>query len=250
VIQGFIEMVQEGTAGPTTPQQQQIFHRVRRAATGMLSLIDTFLDVTAIEAGRLELVPREVDLDSFLGEVHLENRLLAEAKSIDLRLDLCPSLPRIVVDPNRMSQVVNNLIGNAIKFSFPGTTVTLRSRLAGDQVEISVTDQGQGIPTDELPRLLDGYGRGSVRPTAGERSTGLGLAIVRRMVEAHRGSLRVESTVGAGSTFTVSLPLRATTPSARADLSSVGTLSAPATESPSASAAAPAPPQLDARRSE
>jgi signal transduction histidine kinase len=112
------------------------------------------------------------------------------------------------MDPDRINQAINNLITNALKYSYPQTVVTLRARRAGDEVTISVQDQGQGIPAAELPRLFTDFGRTSVRPTGGEKSVGLGLAIVKRMVEAHGGRIWVESQVGVGSIFTFALPLK------------------------------------------
>ena len=111
------------------------------------------------------------------------------------------------MDPDRINQVLNNLITNACKYSFPNTVVTLRARATGDEVAIAVQDQGQGIPASELPKMFTEFGKTSVRPTGGEKSIGLGLAIVKRMVEAHGGRIWVESQVGVGSTFTFTLPL-------------------------------------------
>jgi signal transduction histidine kinase len=113
-----------------------------------------------------------------------------------------------MMDPDRINQVVNNLITNAVKFSYPNTVITLRARAEDNTVAISVQDQGQGIPAKDLGKMFTEFGRASVRPTAGEKSTGLGLAIVKRMVEAHGGRIWVESQVGVGSTFTFTLPLK------------------------------------------
>jgi signal transduction histidine kinase len=101
---------------------------------------------------------------------------------------------------------MNNLINNAIKFSYPNTTITLRARVQDQDVAISVQDQGQGIPAQEVDTLFTEFGKTSVRTTAGEKSTGLGLAIVKRIVELHGGRIGVESMVGVGSIFTFTLP--------------------------------------------
>jgi signal transduction histidine kinase len=171
-------------------------------------LINDLLDVSAIEAGQLELRYRVVDLAAYLQECHAANAVLAEAKSIELVLDLEPNLPLVTMDPDRINQVVNNLITNAVKFSYPNTVITLRAQAEDNTVAISVQDQGQGIPAKDLGKMFTEFGRASVRPTAGEKSTGLGLAIVKRMVEAHGGRIWVESQVGVGSTFTFTLPLK------------------------------------------
>ncbi len=100
-----------------------------------------------------------------------------------------------------------NLISNAIKFSHPETEITLSSAAGAGEIVISVADQGQGIPENELPLLFSDFGKTSAKPTAGERSTGLGLAIVKRIVEAHGGRVWAASRLAAGSTFSFSLPL-------------------------------------------
>jgi signal transduction histidine kinase len=104
--------------------------------------------------------------------------------------------------------VINNLITNAIKFSAPKSRIVLRAVLSESAVAISVTDQGQGVPREEMSKMFQYFGRTNVLPTAGEKSTGLGLAIAKRMVEAHGGKIGVESEPGKGSTFTFTLPLK------------------------------------------
>jgi hypothetical protein len=174
----------------------------------MLNLLNDLLDVSAIESGQLELDLRPVDVAAYLRDVHTANAMLARAKDIELALDLPADLPAVGMDANRINQVINNLITNAIKFSFPKTTITLRARVAGNELLVSVQDQGLGIPEQEMGKLFTDFGRTSVRPTGGEKSTGLGLAIVKRMVEAHGGRIWVESQVGVGSVFTFALPVK------------------------------------------
>ena len=106
-----------------------------------------------------------------------------------------------------MRQVINNLLTNAVKFSHRGTTITVRVMKQNGFNIIEVKDQGQGIPENEIPLLFQPFSRTSVQSTAGEKSTGLGLAIVRNIVNAHKGEIRVESKVGEGTVFTVSLPV-------------------------------------------
>ena len=113
----------------------------------------------------------------------------------------------ISFDPGKITQVVNNLISNAIKFSNPGTTINVNSFQTDTEIYISVQDQGQGIPKNELDKLFQPFSKLSVRSTAGERSTGLGLNIAKRIITGHQGRIWVESEVGKGSTFTFSLPL-------------------------------------------
>lgn len=111
------------------------------------------------------------------------------------------------IDRRRMDQVLTNLLVNAIKFSYPGTTVTISAAREGDEIIITVADQGQGIPEDELQSLFKPFARMSVRPTGDEKSTGLGLLIVKKIVESHNGTIKCESRVGVGTSFTIKLPV-------------------------------------------
>ena len=151
---------------------------------------------------------KDIDINEYLKECHASNSVLAQAKSIALKLDIPEPLPAVSFDVDRINQVINNLITNAIKFSYPETQITLSAKIAEKMVEISVRDQGQGIPKDEIAKIFAEFGRASVKSTAGEKSTGLGLAIVKRIVEAHGGRIWVESEVGVGSVFSFTLPLQ------------------------------------------
>ncbi len=205
-VKGFANLISEGELGPLTDKQRMALEHVNRAAEIMFGLINDLLDVSAIEAGKLTLKPRRVELKPYLASCHQANALLAQGKKIALALELEGELPALELDPDRMSQVLGNLIGNAIKYSYPATTTRLRAAKVGAEVQIAVIDMGQGIPAEDIPKLFQDFGKTSVRPTAGEKSTGLGLAICRRIVEAHRGRIWCESEVGKGSTFTVALP--------------------------------------------
>jgi signal transduction histidine kinase len=207
IIKGFADILRGGVLGQVPPQQLEILKRLDQSCAQMLLLINDLLDVSAIELGKLELDKKPVDLAKYLGDLHPSNALLAKAKNITLNLEIEPNLPEVSLDPNRVGQIVSNLITNAIKFSFPETTITLRAEREGSGVAISVEDQGQGIPSDEIPRLFSEFSRTSVKPTGGEKSTGLGLAIVKRLAEAHGGRMSVRSELGKGSVFTFHLPI-------------------------------------------
>jgi len=207
VIQGYSSLLLHSVAGEIPHSQREIIERIHRASGTMLNLVNDLLDVSAIESGHLELNLEEVNLEAFLRESYESNALLAKDKSIELKLECESNLPKVLMDPNRIEQVINNLITNAIKYSHPETIVTLKAQAQKDKVEISVQDQGQGIPETELPVVFTDFGRTSVKPTAGEKSIGLGLAICKRIVEAHKGRIWVESEPGVGSTFTFTLPI-------------------------------------------
>ena len=208
VIKGYIGLLLMEAFGTLTQEQRHLLDRMDSSCEGMLHLIHDLLDVSAIESGRLELNTAEVHLEPYLREFAETAKMLAQSKSIELTLELEADLPKVKMDPRRIEQVLNNLVTNAIKFSYPETHITVRAtRQDDDFVRVAVEDQGQGIPEHEIPHLFVEFGKASVQPTAGEPSTGLGLAIVKRIVEAHGGQVGVESEVGVGSTFYFTLPV-------------------------------------------
>lgn len=206
-IKGFASLLLGGFVGSLTEEQLDILHRVRLACDRMLGLMNELLNVSAIEAGRLDLQMEDLDLAACLRECRDDNNPLAGAKSIRIGLDLPAQLPSVRADVQRIHQVLTNLVTNAIKYSHRDTLITIGARAAEGEIQVWVEDQGLGIPEEEIPKIFTEFGRASARPTAGESSTGLGLAIVKRMVEMHGGRVWVESQVGVGSRFTFTLPL-------------------------------------------
>ena len=139
-------------------------------------------------------------------ESYQANLLLAKAKSIDLNVNLSDNLPAVHIDAERINQVITNLVTNAIKYSHKNTNITLEAFRSDGFVQVSIKDQGQGIPEDELPNLFGKFTKTSTRSTAGEKSTGLGLAIVKKIIEGHQCKIWVESKHGQGSVFSFTLP--------------------------------------------
>ena len=208
VIKGYADVLTDGLVGDLDYTQKKPVRAIAEYCNKMLLLIDDLLDVSAIESGRLTMEIREVDLKDYLTEVHRDSSLVGKAKSIGLDLEISEALPKVFMDPRRVDQVIHNLISNALKFSNPKTRIVLRAVLLKDAVAISVEDQGQGIPPDEISKMFQYFGKTNVRPTAGERSSGLGLAIAKRIVEAQGGKITVESQPGKGSIFTFTIPLK------------------------------------------
>jgi len=205
VVIGYLTLIEENPGSASCREEVAI---VQRKCKQMLSIIDSLLDASIIESRGLELSFQRLDLREFLRQICVDSKILAAPKEIRLKLDLPSALPALMVDRFRLLQTFDNLISNAIKYSLPKTTVTLSARVVADAVEISVADQGQGIPAEELSLLFKDFGRASAKPTAGERSIGLGLSIAQRIAKAHGGIIRVKSEPGVGTTFTVCLPLR------------------------------------------
>ena len=205
VVQGFTDLLVHARANPE--DTKEFVGIIRDTLNQMLSLLDDILDITAIESGKLTLRPDVVDPKRFVERIVKLNRFIGEQKQIGLVADLDANLPAMAFDPQRIEQVLNNLIGNAFKFSHSETTVTVRVKKLDKAVEFSVIDQGQGIPADEIDKVFGEFQRVSTKPTADEHSTGLGLSICKRIVALHKGQIGVESEVGTGSRFFFTLPL-------------------------------------------
>jgi signal transduction histidine kinase len=194
---------------------------IGRSGRRMLALVNNLLDLARIEAGRTTLDLRSMCLPALLRECLEAIEPAALVKEITCRLECAADLPDITGDSAKLYQVFSNLISNAIKFTRSGGVVTIGCACADEStVQVRIQDTGQGIPADELPRLFAKFEQTRTQATRGERGTGLGLYIVKQLVTLHRGTVSVVSTLGVGSTFTVSLP---TTPeSAAPDALTVG----------------------------
>lgn len=209
VISTYAEFLETEAAAVLTPEQREFVTTIKDTSDFMLRMVTDLLDVTAIEAGQLRLDRQPADLAALIQHSAALNRVLATKKNIGVEFAAPAAVPSLSFDAGKIEQVLNNLIGNAVKFSHPGTRVRLSLTCAAGLATIAVEDQGQGIPAKDLEKLFKPFSKTSVRSTAGEQSTGLGLAIVRRIVEGHGGRIWVESVVGQGSTFSFTLPLAA-----------------------------------------
>ena len=171
--------------------------------TRMDRLISDLRELSQVESGSLLIQREAVDLAALAQEAVERARTLTTRHAVRLE---APDLPLIVAgDRDRLGQVLDNLLGNAVKYSPDGGEIRVTVEAVGGQVYLRVADQGPGIPPDALPRLFERFYRG--QPAAGDSGLGLGLYISRMLVEAHRGRIWAASTPGAGSTFTVVLPL-------------------------------------------
>ncbi len=206
-IQMYSEFLQQEAADVLDAEQMEFVSIIHGSSQFMLQLVNDLLDVAKIESGKLELNMEPTDL-VFLAEANVKlNAALASRKNIEVRFQASEPSLFAEIDEAKIEQVLNNLISNAVKFSPPHSRVTVSMSTSGNNALISVDDEGQGIPSDELDRLYRPFQRTSVTSTGGEESTGLGLAIVYKIVVGHRGRVWVESEVGKGSKFFVELPL-------------------------------------------
>jgi signal transduction histidine kinase len=204
VIYTYAGLLQSDSSDRLTSVEKESLSEIRVAADYMLRIVNDMLDVAKIEAGQLDVVREDVGIRAFLERVLRYCRPGAERKRIGLALDIDDRLQQICTDPAKLHQVIVNLVNNAVRYSDEGTTVRIRARVAEPSISIEVADEGPGMAPEEIARIFRPFER--LQRTDG-RGSGLGLVIVKRLVELLGGSVRVESEVGAGSTFRVELPL-------------------------------------------
>lgn len=191
-----------------TPDQNEFLSAIKDTGQFMLGLINDLLDLSALSAGRLHLNREIVDVLELVEHNVRMNRILATKKGLTIEVVGEGRSLKTDVDRAKIEQVLNNLIGNAMKFSASGTQIDVRVTGGVSRALVEVQDRGPGISADELATLFTPFATGSSRGTGGETNTGLGLAIARRIVEGHGGRIWVESELGAGSTFAFTLPDR------------------------------------------
>ena len=196
----------EGLAGPLEEKQQDFVDRGVKKIDALLELINDLLDVAKIEAG--QYVQRQVPTD--IGKIIEETVSLMEARAQEQGITLtysCQGLKPVQADPKNMEEIFNNLVSNAINYSPEGGRVTVTAQSLGEYMEIKVQDTGVGIPSEELPKIFDKFYRVKNPKTRQVIGTGLGLAIVKGVVEAHHGTIDVESIEDKGTTFRILLPV-------------------------------------------
>jgi signal transduction histidine kinase/HAMP domain-containing protein len=205
-MMGFLEMIREGEAGELTDDQKRFLAIVYRSSERLQRLVGDLLFVARLDASGLQLQFEPVEVDEIVQEAAESAGALARARELDLRLELAP-LPTITGDRERLSQLVANLISNAIKFTPAGGHITLRTFVHDRRAVIEVEDDGVGIPAGEQERLFQRFFRSSTATEQAIPGTGLGLVISRAIAEAHGGAIDVRSDAGAGACFRIELPL-------------------------------------------
>ncbi|HWW60533.1 MAG TPA: ATP-binding protein, partial [Thermoanaerobaculia bacterium] len=214
-IIGFSSVLLESARASLPARLYKFLENIHTAGNHLLELINDILDLSKIEAGKMELRPDEFDLRSTLAAVERVMKGFAADANVRIITRLDPNVPLVRLDEGRLKQILFNLLSNAVKFSPQGSTVEIAVRgLAKEHspigvptVRIDVIDKGVGIPADELQRIFDEFYQTEIGRRAHRGGTGLGLSLTRNFVELHRGTIEVESTPGAGSMFTLYLPI-------------------------------------------
>jgi signal transduction histidine kinase len=206
---GFSELLIDGLYGPLPEKALEVLDRIQKDGKHLLGLINDVLDISKIDAGQLTLTLDDYSLGGVVETVVASTDSLARAKGIEVRTAVSDNLPIGHGDVRRLTQVLLNIVGNAIKFTDSGF-VEIRAKSDDDHFRIEVQDSGPGIAPAEQTRIFEEFQQVDNSITREKGGTGLGLSITRRLIEAHGGSIGVHSTLGVGSTFKIVLPVRVT----------------------------------------
>lgn len=201
IIQGNLEGIADGVYQPTTEQIELLINETRQLSR----LVEDLRTLSLAEAGQLQLEKDELNLQELLSDVATSFSGQAEAAGLDIQLhiDQESGSLNLIGDPGRLDQVISNLVANALNHTQPGGMIELRAWADPGSAFIQVVDDGHGIPAEDLPYIFDRFWRGE---GSRESSSGLGLAIARQLVQAHGGGISVESQIGQGTSFTITLP--------------------------------------------
>jgi len=201
-IKGFVELLSAGEG--LDARQREFLDIVLVSTNRLVDLVNDLLDVARLEAGRVEVHRRAIDVGEAIHDVDMLLRGRIEAKDQHLELVVAPDTPRVLADPTRLRQMLMNLVTNAHLYTDEGGSVSLRAGLSPAGVRIEVEDTGRGMTAAELEHVFERFSRGS--GSTGTPGTGLGLAIVKSLVDLHGGTIDVSSTPGEGTTFAITLP--------------------------------------------
>jgi signal transduction histidine kinase len=206
-ILGYAELVLDGIYGDAPEKMRNVLERIQTNGKHLLGLINDVLDLSKIEAGQLVLTLNDYSIKDMMQSVYVAVEPLAGNKKLGFKLEVPSNLPAAHGDERRLSQVLLNLVGNAIKFTDTGE-VAMKAAAANGSYTIAVTDTGPGIAEADQAKIFEEFQQSESTHTKAKGGTGLGLAIAKRIVEMHGGRLWVESKLGGGSTFFFTVPLR------------------------------------------
>ncbi|MBN1310436.1 MAG: HAMP domain-containing histidine kinase, partial [Anaerolineae bacterium] len=206
-IQGYVYLIEK--VGRVSSKQAEMLRVIESNSHQLLGLVNDILDISRLEDGKLNILPRAMDLASAVAQALNVIKPMADDKHIELAVDIDPNLPMIYGDEKRVMQILTNLLSNAVKYTPNAGHISLvgRRREQDEMVEVIVSDTGIGIPTDQLPYIFNRFSRVEREAIQHTVGTGLGLYITKGLIEAHGGQIHVQSEEGEGSCFIFTLPL-------------------------------------------
>ncbi|MCC6893236.1 MAG: HAMP domain-containing protein [Anaerolineae bacterium] len=201
VLSGYIEALRDGTL-PATAER---FDAMNQEAAQLKRLVEDLRTLSLADAGKLKLAYQTVKPAELLAQVKQSFEPLVQEQQVALKLDVEQELPTVQIDPERMVQVLANIVSNALRYTPNGGTVTLEARYSHDAIELAVSDTGKGIPAEKLPNIFERFYRVEESRYQSEGESGLGLAIAKSIVEAHHGTIAAKSDVGRGTSVIIRL---------------------------------------------
>ncbi|WP_094226464.1 PAS domain S-box protein [Methanolobus psychrotolerans] len=206
-IIGFSDVMLDGLAGKLGPKQEHYMNHISNSGYHLLSLINDILDISKVEAGKMELHIELVDMTAAVNEIVTMTETLASSKMISVNVNMCEDMPKVKADRSKLKQIMYNLIGNAIKFTDDGGNVTVVTCVNDKKLRISIIDTGIGISPEDQKSLFKPFSQIDSSISRKYQGTGLGLALVKELIELHDGNIWVQSEIGKGSNFTFELPI-------------------------------------------
>ena len=206
VVQQNLYLLEDELSEKLNQNQKELIERMKTKITDLINLIHTWLRVISVDVTKLKDNFKKISIETIISKAVENFQLQAIRNDVGLDTTLTGSPSFILGDEGTLVEAIGNLLGNAIKFSRPGSQIKLISEVIDDQAVISVSDSGVGISTEDLPYIFEDFFTGETGQKE-EKSSGLGLAITRRIIEAHDGTISVSSELSQGSTFTIKLPI-------------------------------------------
>jgi signal transduction histidine kinase/Na+/proline symporter len=204
-IMGYAEFLEDGVGGTLSAEQMDFAQQISQQAERMTGLLNELLDFARMEAGKFKVAPRPMSYPDVLNSAVNAFRPAMAKKQLDVAVALAPDLPLLQADPDRVIQILSNLLSNALKFTPEGGCIRVRAYPEGRMVVTEVSDTGVGIPPEDLPHMFERFYQSEAGKKAG--GTGLGLSITKSLVAAHGGTIEASSSPGEGSTFRFTLPV-------------------------------------------
>ena len=205
---GFSEMLLLGTFGTLNEKQTKYANNINSSGKHLLDVINDILDLSKVEAGKMELRPKEFDVSPTIEEVNKLVASIAEKKRIDISTNIADNTIVVEADKIKFKQILYNLLSNSLKFTPNNGTIVVSANVKGEMLHVSVKDSGIGIAKEDIEAIFSPFRQLEEMNTKVQQGTGLGLTLVKRFVEMHGGEIWVDSEVGKGSTFTFTIPLK------------------------------------------
>jgi signal transduction histidine kinase len=207
VIKGYIQMMLKGNLGTISNEQKKALEIVLRNSNQLDTLIQDILDISRLESGTMKFIPERTNVKNMLEQTIETMQSIADTKNIKISISLEENTPDLIIDQERVKQVIVNLLNNAIKFSYEGSIITIFARKTADYVLFEIQDFGRGIPKDKQDKIFEIFYQVDSERDRKIGGVGLGLAISRGIILSHGGNIWVESEPGKGSTFRLTLPI-------------------------------------------